>query len=97
MVMVSVNPGTASSSGIRNPTVSVTVVVVVVARRVVDVVSRIGVVVDVAGCVAEDSTGVGDRSSHPSRNAAAASAPNRNQPVQPIRGGVGWNSGSILT
>jgi len=89
--MVSVNPGTSSSSGVDNPAISNTVVVVAGLGRVVDVVSML------AASVAGRDVSDGTRLSHPRAKAATATAASINQPLGPALGGVGRNSGSIET
>jgi hypothetical protein len=91
MMMVSENPGTASPKGTDNPAIPDTLV---------EVVSRVSVVVDVAASVASGSDGVGERNSHPSMKADVANAAilaNCNQRPCPSPDAGGWNSGSIVT
>jgi hypothetical protein len=74
MMIVSVNPDTASPSGTPNPILATTLVVVVVGdRRVVDVVDSpdlVTVVVDSATSAGSGSPGAGARQIQPMMNAA---------------------------
>jgi hypothetical protein len=104
MVIVSVNPGTASPSGTPNPTTAGVVVVVVGDGRVVEeeaAVSSVDVVlVMTVASRCSGSLGDGDLSSQPYAKAATATATiamNRSGRPGPSPGGGGENCGSIIT
>jgi hypothetical protein len=98
IVTASLNPGTASPSGDPIPTVAATVVeVVVIGGLEGAVVASVETVAGMDVAAASGAAGAGERSNHPSMNAAAATAATRTQRLGPTRGGEGRNSGSILT